>query len=95
MAWKPQGEFQHNWFANLTAKLWDRFVVPRFANVAGPLNYLEIGVADGMSMLYALEHFGRPGGLFVGIDPFWNSRGWHTGEGLAHEQRAALRSSQL
>ncbi len=94
MAWKPQGSFQHHWFANLTAGLWSRFVLPRFEKHAGPINYLETGVADGMSMLYALEHFGRPGGLFVGVDPFWNSRGWHEGEGLAHEQRAVANLSK-
>ncbi len=94
MAWTPQGEFQHYWFAHLTAKLWSRFVVPRFKANAGPLNYIETGVADGMSMLFALENFGRPGGIFVGVDPFWNSRGWHEGEGLAHEQRAVANLSK-
>lgn len=88
MAWKPQGEFQHEWFLNLTAPLWDKFILPQVAAMAGPLRYLEIGVADGMSMLYAIDHFGRPGGLFVGVDPFWPSRRWHVNEGNEHRERA-------
>lgn len=87
-AWKPKGTFSHHWFANLTARLWQQFVLPHFAKHEGPLNYLEVGVAEGQSLLFALEHFGRPGGLFVGIDPFLPSRNWKPEEGNQHRDRA-------
>lgn len=87
-AWTPKGEFQHNWFMNLTAELWQKFILPRLYAIEGPINYIETGVADGQSLIWALQHFQRPGGLFVGVDPFLPSRNWKPGEGKAHQARA-------
>jgi len=86
-AWKPAGTFTHYWFANLTAELWSRYILPRKAAIN---SYLEVGVSEGMSMLWVLEHLLRdnPGGLAVGIDVFTPARNWHVGEGDEHRDRA-------
>jgi hypothetical protein len=87
-AWKPRGTFTHHWFANLSAKLWSKYVLPHFAMREGAIRYLELGVAEGQSLLWAVEHLGRPSGLFVGVDPFLPSRGWKPDEGHAHRDAA-------
>jgi hypothetical protein len=83
-AWKPQGTFDHYWFRDFGRKLFERYLLPRAASIS---SYLEVGVAEGQSMLWALEHLGKPDGLFVGIDPYWDGRRWHVGEGKEHLHR--------
>jgi hypothetical protein len=86
-AWKPKGTFDHYWFANLTAKLWERYVLPRKKSIA---HYLEVGVCEGQSMLWVLEHllWDKPHGRGVGVDVFTPARNWHHGEGDEHLTRA-------
>lgn len=86
-AWKPKGTFDHYWFCNLTASLWERYVLPRKASIA---HYLECGVCEGQSMLWVLEHllWDKPHGRGVGVDVFTPARNWHHGEGDEHLSRA-------
>lgn len=77
----------YRWFENLSARHWKDYISPLFMDRADAVRYLEVGVAEGASLCWALENWGRPGGLFVGIDPFLNSRHWHKGEGNRHLER--------
>ncbi len=86
MAWTPPcGTYQHVWFRDLSAKLWERYLLPRFER-REPVWYCETGTCEAMSLIWALEHFNKPGALCVGIDPFWNSRHWHVQEGDEHRK---------
>jgi hypothetical protein len=87
----PRFAFQYRWFFQLGEKLMRRYVLPRFEKYDGPIDYIETGVCQGASLVWALENFGRDNGLFVGIDPFLNSRHWHEDEGEGH--RAAARAN--
>jgi SAM-dependent methyltransferase len=80
-------KFSHNWFQNLTAKLWTEFLLPRKAGIA---RYLEVGVAEGQSLVWVLNNLlaDKPDGHAVGIDPFLDSRNWHEGEGASHKAMA-------
>jgi hypothetical protein len=80
-------KYTHNWFMNLTAKLWKMFLVPHRAGIA---RYLEVGVAEGQSMVWVLQNLldDKPHAHAVGIDPFLDSRNWHDGEGAGHRASA-------
>jgi len=85
--WMPQGTFSHLWFAQFNAKIFARYLPQRQPAPDDPLNYLEIGVCEGMSMLWMLEHLGMPKGNFIGIDSFGDARNYHPGEGEEHRTR--------
>lgn len=54
----------NEWFTRETMPTWDEHLKP-----LGPFQkYLEIGVCEGASMVYAFEHLGVQ--LAVGIDPY-------------------------
>jgi hypothetical protein len=76
-------KFSHEWFNNLTAPLWEKYIVPRKAGIS---RYCELGVAEGQSLIWAIENFlaGNAAGLAVGVDPFLPSRGWKPTEGKQH-----------
>ena len=82
-----QFTFTHQWFHNLTAKLWSRYLLPHKAGID---RYLEIGVAEGQSLIWVLQHLldDKPAGYAVGVDPFLDARNWHHGEGDAHKVAA-------
>jgi SAM-dependent methyltransferase len=82
----PRFRWNYKWFAQLTAQLWSRYLLPRFKD--RPVAYLECGTCEAMSLVWSLENFGKHGGLFVGIDPFLNSRHWHEDEGERHKTAA-------
>jgi hypothetical protein len=76
----PSYTFSHNWFNNLTAKIWQAHLLPHKPSIQ---SYLEVGVCEAQSLVWVLENLldGKPHGMAVGVDPFLDSRNWHKGEG--------------
>lgn len=68
-----------------------RFLM-KLMDEVGPADSLEVGLAYGISALYAAEHAARHGRAHIIIDPFQHGRAWQ-GVGLANLERAGLRSS--
>lgn len=58
-------ELSNGWFAEYTEPLWRKHLLPLAGKVA---TYLEIGICEGRSMVWVLEHL-RPE-LAIGIDPY-------------------------
>lgn len=77
---KPTYTFSHNWFNNLTAKIWSKCLLPHKPRIS---SYLEVGVCEAQSLVWVLENLldDKVDGIAVGVDPFLDSRNWHKGEG--------------
>lgn len=65
---KRRRRFSNVWFDRDTKPVWDQHFIPYAASLARPIRYLEIGVCEGASMLYAIETI--KAGQVVGIDPW-------------------------
>ncbi len=72
---KTQYDFQftRNWFRNRNLATFRKFVHPQFTNK--PTTYLEIGVFEGMSMVWMLQRVLRHSdSRAVGVDPWLMTR---------------------
>lgn len=80
------------WFDKRTRPLWDRHLLPLIEQLHGAENrmfYLELGVGDGQSMLWMLNHLLlRPNDRAVGVDPYTPKRS-HKAEASAAMRAAA------
>jgi predicted O-methyltransferase YrrM len=61
--------YTNNWFDQGVRATWERELIPRKADIA---RYLEVGVCEGQSMIWVLEHLldDKPHGIAVGLDPY-------------------------
>ena len=63
-------KFTRRWFLNRNYDTFKKFVYPKWAGK--PLTYLEIGVFEGMSMVWMLQHIlTHDNSRGVGIDPWF------------------------
>lgn len=62
-------EFTRNWFLNRNLPTFRRFVHPEWAGKS--VTYLEIGVWEGMSLVWMMQHvLTHPDSKAVGVDPW-------------------------
>jgi predicted O-methyltransferase YrrM len=62
-------DFTRNWFRNRNLPTFRDYIYPVFSNK--PTVYLELGVFEGMSMVWMLQHvLTCPGSRGVGVDPW-------------------------
>lgn len=61
--------FTRNWFLNRNYSTFVNYVMPQWAGK--PITYLEIGVFEGMSLVWMMQHvLTHPQARAVGIDPW-------------------------
>lgn len=64
-----QFQFTRNWFLNRNGETFREYVHPEWAGK--PITYLELGVFEGMSMTWMLQHvLTHPDAKAVGVDPW-------------------------
>jgi len=64
-----QFQFTKNWFLNRNKETFRQLVLPQWAGK--PIKYLELGVFEGMSMTWMLQHvLTHPFARAVGVDPW-------------------------
>ena len=64
-----QFQFTRNWFLNRNCETFREYVHPEWAGK--PIVYLELGVFEGMSMTWMLQHvLTHPDARSVGVDPW-------------------------
>ena len=62
--------YTNTWFEDKAQPLWEKHLQPRWHQ---PINYLEVGVCEGQSMIWALNHL--PVAKAVGVDVWrWQKR---------------------
>lgn len=62
-------QFTRRWFRNRNLSTFQQFVMPEWAGK--PIKYLEIGVFEGMSMVWMMQNvLTHPDSRAVGIDPW-------------------------
>ena len=62
-------EFKRNWFRTRNMVTFREFVLPHWAGQ--PVTYLEIGVYEGMSLVWMMQHvLTHPDSRAIGIDPW-------------------------
>ncbi len=62
-------QFTHHWFRNKNMETFRKFVLPAWRDE--PICYLELGVFEGESMVWMLQHvLQHPGSFAVGVDPW-------------------------
>lgn len=71
--WNPPGEWRNKWFIEYALPIWEKLLLPHLGDVR---SYLEIGISEGLSMLWVLEHLlaGKEGAFADGVDPYWPAR---------------------
>lgn len=78
-----QREFTSRWFSRDVLPLWERHLLQR-----APLkSYLEIGVSEGQSLLWAFENLLAPDGHAIGVDNYTAKRQKNIPEMQANRER--------
>jgi len=87
-----QLRFTREWFCDRNLRTFRQFVYPQWAGK--PLTYLEVGVYEGMSMVWMAQHvLTDPDARAVGIDPWLMSRKLDPDEMEEVRQRAVYNTS--
>jgi hypothetical protein len=85
--WNPSGSYPFNWFREYAMPIFERLLVP---HLGGVKNYLELGIAHGLSLRWALENVlaGKDGAVAVAVDPYFPARsfGDHPREAAERKQ---------
>ena len=70
-------KFTRKWFRNRNQKTWSTFLLPRYKrrNRIKPWNVIQIGVFEGMDLIWCLQNFlHHPASRVLAIDPWLSTK---------------------